>query len=58
MKLGLILSFYFWSAIIFGMYTSVNFLNGNICGIIIDAIGIFIYSALVVFTLKAYLKNE
>lgn len=58
MKLGLYLSLYLWAAIIFGVYTSVNFINWNICGMIVDAVGIFIYSGLTVFTLKAYLKNE
>lgn len=58
MKLGFILSFYLWVSIVFGVYTSVNFLNGNICGVIIDAVGIFVYSALTIFTLKAYLRDE
>lgn len=58
MKLGLILSLYLWVSIIFGVCASVDLLTWNIYGLIVDLIGIFIYSALAVFTLKAYLKNE
>lgn len=58
MKLGLILSFYMWSAIIFGVCASVDLFSWDIYGLIVDLVGVFIYSALTVFTLKPYLKNE